>query len=508
MRKRQGGKLRLFCMALTIALLFSVVLPCIPFNSLPTAIAEDAGETVTTYVAPKLPSDADPYDPEHPEELSEEQLYAKSAILIEATTGEVIFEKNADNAMYPASTTKILTTLLGIMMGDLNQQVTMSESAHTVEAGSATTGLEVGETINFLDLLYATMIKSGNDGANLIAETISGSYEGFAELMNQAAAMYGCTNTHFSNPSGLFDENHYTTARDMAKIAQAAMENETFRKIAGTFSYSLPRSNLRRATVVMGTSSNWMNQSQEDTEKSPSTYYPYAIGIKTGFIDRAGYCYVGAAEKDGVELISVVLYTSKDGRWLDSKKLMEYGFSQFVSMTPDELYSENPIVLETSGFSLDDADMGRLTLNAVPADGARTVHIVATKAELEAMARNLRQTMLVEYSRDFSAPIQKGEVMGTMTYFPADGGSAVVYNLEAGRTIERRENAPLTLDEIEAAVQADPNPLPPLSVEMVLMVVLPIGAVFLVIRLLMRLFRRTGRHKKGRVPKPKNRFFR
>lgn len=482
------------------------------FSSLPAfmsaAAAEDVDDT-PRYIAPRLSSDADPYDPEHPEELSPEQLYARSAILIEATSGEVIFEKNADEVMYPASTTKIMTVLLGIMMGDMNQEVTMTESALNIQEDNvATTGLDAGETLSFGDLLYATMVRSGNDGANLIAEVISGDTPAFAELMNTAASMYGCTSTHFVNAHGLHDDNHYSTVRDMAKIAKAAMENETFRRIAGTFSYSLPRTNIHRTRVITGTSRSWMNPNQEPGENQTSTYYPYAIGVKTGYHARAGYCYVGAAEKDGVELISVVFYTSEDGRWLDSTKLMEYGFSQFVSMTPAELYNENPIIMETSGFSLDDANLGRLELEVEPQEGARTVHIVATKTEMETMVRNLRQTVLIEYTRDFSAPIQAGEVMGTMTYYPSDGGSAVVYNLLAGRTILRRENAPLTLEEIEAAVQADPNPLPPLSVELALMVLLPFGAVFAFIRLLMFIFRRTGRHKKGRVPKPKNRYFR
>lgn len=490
----------LLCACLFVFWLFPAALP---IDALAEATVQEK-----TFVSPSLPKDADPYDPEHPETLGPDMLYAKSAILIEATSGEAIFEKNADDQMYPASTTKILTVLLGIMMGDMNQEVTMSAWASTVEEGSATTGLDVGETISFQDLLYTTMVKSGNDGANLIAETISGNEAAFAELMNTAAAMYGCIGTHFVNANGLHDDNHYTTARDMAKIAKAAMENETFRKIASTFTYSLPRSNLHRARVVTGADKNWMNPNQEVTDKSPSTFYPYAIGVKTGYHDKAGYCYVGAAEKDGVELISVVFYTSNGGRWSDSKKLMEYGFSQFVSMTPEELFAQNPVTVETSGFSLDDPNLGRLTLEPKAQSGTRTVHIVATQSEMETMARNLRQTVLIEYSRDFSAPIQKGEAMGTMTYYPSDGGSPVVYDLLAGRSIQRRDNAPLTLEEIEAAVKADPNPLPPLSVELALMVLLPLGVIWLLIRLLMRLFRKTGRQKKGRVPKPKNRYFR
>ncbi|MEG2251600.1 MAG: hypothetical protein RSC98_01035, partial [Clostridia bacterium] len=130
------------------------------------------------------------------------------------------------------------------------------------------------------------------------------------------------------------------------------------------------------------------------------------------------------------------------------------------------------------------------------------------KAEMEAMSRNIKQTVLIEYSRDFIAPIAQGEVMGTMTYYPEDGGSAVVYNLVADRSILRRENAPMTLAEIEEAVKADPNPFPPLSVELALLLLLPFAVLFVLMRILMRIMRKTGRHKKGRVPKPKNRYFR
>lgn len=495
-RKRLAALFAAFCLVL-------MLLP------VPAVRAEDGNGY--TYIAPTLSKSADPYDPEKPEELSADQLYAKAAILIEATTGDVIFEKNADQTMYPASTTKILTTLLGVMMGDLSQEVTMTESAAQVEEGSSTTGLQVGETINFLDLLYATMIRSGNDGAQLIAELISGNEAEFANLMNEAAAMYGCTGTHFANASGLHDPNHYTTARDMAKIAQAAMQNDTFRQIAKTFSYTLPSSNVRKERTITGTNENWINPNQatkDDPEGVNSTYYPDAIGIKTGYTAAAGYCYVGAAERDGVELISVLFYTSKSGRWSDSKKLMEYGFSQFVSMTPLELYNENPITVETSGFSLDDADLGRLPLEVRAQASTRTVNIIGTKSDLEAMARNLSQTVLIEYTRDFSAPIEKGEVMGTMTYYPTDGGSPVVYDLIAGRTIQRRDNAPLTLEEIEAEVKADPNPLPPLSVELTLVVLTPFAVIFLIIHLVRRALHKTGRHKKSRVPRPRNRYFR
>ncbi len=497
------GKKQLFCRALSLLLacmcFFAGILPL----SFPAhAVAEEA-----RYIEPQLPSGVDPYDPEKPEELDPDQLYAKAAILIEAKSGEVIFEKNADKKMYPASTTKILTTLLGLMMGDMSQTVTMTETAMVYEDNVSEIDLDVGETINFKDLLFATMVRSGNEGANLIAETIAGDTYSFAQLMNQAARMYGCTNTNFVNPHGLHDEEHYTTARDMAKIAQAAMQNDTFRQIASTYAYQLPRSNLRRSRLLTGTSVNWLNPNQETTENSTSTYYPYATGIKTGYHARAGYCYVGSAERDGVELISVVFYTSYYGRWSDSRKLMEYGFSQIVSVTPEEMYNLNPITVDTSGFSLEDEQIGRLQLNAQIRPDQRTVSIVGTRAEIESMSRDLRKTVQIEYTRDFAAPIEQGEVIGSMTYFPEDGGSPVLYDLVASRSVQRRENAPLTLEEIERQVREDPNPLPPLSVELVLILLLPV-AIFLGVYFLVGRFVKKRAYHRGRLPKSLNRHFR
>ncbi len=472
-----------------------------------TARAEDTQTNpVITFTAPKLSSDAPAYDETHPENLVESQLYAKSAILIEADSGDVIFEKSADDRMFPASTTKIMTVLLGLTMGDLGSTVTMDTLAATLpDDNISTIPLSVGETINFKDLLYATMVRSGNDGANLIAEAVSGSIPAFVDLMNQAAQADGCVDTHFANPNGLYDENHYTTARDMAKIARAAMQNEEFQKIAKTYTYSLPKSNLQRSRVLIGTSDNWLNPSEDNTY-----FYAYATGIKTGYLDSAGYCYVGSAERDGVKLISIVLYTTKDGRWTDSKKLMEYGFSQFVSVTPADLYAMNPTVIETTGYSMDDTDIGRLQLDISPMEDTRTVHVVATKTEVENLARNLKQAVLIDYSRaNFATPVTKGETFGTLTYYPSDGGSAVTYQLVASRSIARRENAPLSIEEIEATTYADPNPFPPLSVETALMLLAPFVVLYVLVRLLMRLFHRGGRPgRKSRVPKPENRYFR
>ncbi|MBE0601710.1 MAG: D-alanyl-D-alanine carboxypeptidase, partial [Firmicutes bacterium] len=426
----------------------------------PAALAEDVVDK-PVYIEPQLPAGAQAYDPQHPEVLLAEQLHAKSAILIEASSGKIIFEKNADQVMSPASTTKILTVFLGIVKGDLEATVTASADTVNLPYGSSSIPLDMGETINFKDLLYATMIRSGNDGARLIAEAVAGNVPAFVDAMNQAASMIGCTNTHFVNPSGLDDTDHYTTAHDMALIAREAMQNELFRSIVNTFTYSLPRSNLRGSRVMVGTDANWLNAADDN-----EYYYPYAIGIKTGYLDRAGYCYVGAAVKDGVELISVVFYSSRVGRWTDSIKLMNYGFTQFVSVTPMELYAMNPTIIATSGYSLDDQDIGRLQLGIRASMETSPVQIVATITEVEQMARNLRENVLIEYTRDtFATPITAGETFGTLTYYPEDGGEPAVYELYATRSIARRENAPKTIAEIKADTYADPNPLPPFSLE-------------------------------------------
>ena len=275
------------------------------------------------YVEPELIEDV-PYDAKKPENLTGRNLYAHSAILIDQTTGEVLFEKNADEIIYPASTTKIITTFLGVLLGDLTQTVYLSEKAADIPADSSKIGLEIGESITMLDLLYATMLCSGNEGANMIAESISGNLDSFVQLMNIATRKMGCTSTNFVNAHGYHDDNHYSSVRDMAIMAQHAMSNQVFRDIAGCVRYTLPRSNMSNARILDGTTAPFLNP---DIPGNPH-YYPYATGIKTGYHSRAGYCFVGAGEKDGISLISVVFYTSQDGRWSDTTKLLSYGFSK------------------------------------------------------------------------------------------------------------------------------------------------------------------------------------
>ena len=473
-----------------IALLLTAVLMiCSP----PLSLAVEPEEDANKWVDPTYEPNALSWDSTHPELLDESMLIAKSAILIEATTGEVLFEKNADEIMYPASTTKILTCHIALEMSDLeNDVVTISQEAiNLVPPTYATIPVNVGEEVAMKDLIAATLVRSGNEGANAIAEYISGSVYGFADLMNQTAQMLGCSSdTNFVNPSGAHDDMHYTTARDMAIIARAAMQNERFREIVSKNTYEMPategRSGHPLRTLVGGT--YIIDPSNE------SYYYPDATGVKTGFTNPAGYCYVGSAKRGGIELISVVFYTSRSGRWTDTKRLLEYGFTQVESISPEALYAEDPRVIDVAGFSLEDENHGELTLGIRAVDETKNMIIIGNSAKIDLLRENFNQVSSVNWTREFRAPVNIGDVMGILTYY-AEDGSIAEYELVATRSIAMRENAPPTLEQIEAYTAADDNPWPRYSWDYFV----PPAALLIMLWWLKRFIRR-HRHKRAKAP--------
>ena len=485
---------RTFClfMAFFAALFFLV-----------SSSAADPTPAPDTIPEPTLSPNAEKYDAEHPEDLSADQLYALSAILMAEDTGEVIFEKDPDTIRYPASTTKILTVLLGVMMvEDLYQYVTVSDTAMMIPSDSSTMHLHAGEEIRFIDVLYGTMLLSGNDGANVIAETVSGSVDRFVDLMNSTAQMYGCENTHFMNAHGYHDDNHYSTARDLCIISRYAMQNDTFREIASAVSWTIPKTNMQRARTITTKSEYMLTGSEE----SPNKYYfPDAVGIKTGSHSKAGYCFAGAAERDGVRLVSVVLFTGKRARWADTIKLMNYGFSQYMSVTPLDLYNMNPITIETNNYSTNDYNRGKILLSCQSANpSAVSPRITATKTEIKKMASNLKNVLTIQYTRDFAAPIAAGETIGTLTYYPAYGDPAV-YLLTASRSVARRENAPKTLEEIVNDTYADPNPFPPLSFDLVMVFLLPVLFIAVIVTFVIMIRKKKHAHRM-KAPKPSHRY--
>lgn len=234
---------------------------------------------------------------------------ASAAVLIKADTGEVLYSKNPHAIMAPASTTKIMTSILAIEQGDLDANVKVS--AHAAGIPGSTMNLHPGEAPTLRALLYGLMLPSGNDAATAIAEYIAGSETRFAQLMTAKAAQLGMKNTSFKNASGLPAVNHYTTAYDLALLAGYALKNPVFAEIVQTKEASVPssRSNLSRSLV---------------NHNKLLWQYPYATGIKTGYTRRAGRCLVASATQNGTTLIAAVL--KSDTMYQDSIQLFEFGF--------------------------------------------------------------------------------------------------------------------------------------------------------------------------------------
>ena len=450
------------------------------------------------------PALADDYDPNYPELLAEGHLSAASAILIEADSGKVIFEKNADLRMYPASTTKILTVWLALSMGDPEQKITVSENAVNLAPDESSAKLAAGEQVKLRDLCYAAMLPSGNDAATAIAEGLAGSVWNYVQMMNQAAYSLGCQGSQFMNANGLHDENHFTTARDMALLTRVAMQNETFRQIALAADYVLPKDNIYRARTIKNG-----NNFVAKAEGKESRYYPYATGVKTGTTSAAGNCLVGSASKDGVNLISVVFGSSSDeARYTDSIRLMEYGFSQYLSTSIREIYEMNPRVVDVRNFDLEDPQVGRLPLELKLVSTDASDLIVTTRQQVDYWVQNFASLTVTDFTRDLRAPIQKGEVMGTLTYYP-EIGNPVVYELIAGRSIAAREQIAPTSEEIIAAAMEDPNPFPRITVELVVLyLLLPAAGIFLAVRLIRLLIAFIRKRIKVKAFKPTSRYFR
>lgn len=310
-------------------------------------------------------------------------ISAKSAILIEAKTGRIIWEKSSDTKLPMASTTKIMTTLLTLESGNLHEEFVVDSDAITVEGSSM--GLQYGDIVTKYALCCGMLLPSGNDAANAAAVKIAGNIESFADMMNLKAAQIGMHNTSFVTPSGLHDENHFSTAYDMAMLARYAMQSKDFREICSKKSISLNYGNPPYARTLYNT-----NKLLER--------YEYCIGVKTGFTDEAGRCLVSAANKDGVELICVTLNAPDD--WNDHTKLYEYGFSVVTSVQ----IPENAMFVDVAGGT---ADVCRLNL-------AQKLSVGALKGDVSDIDCTIRTAPFIY------APINKNDVLGYAQYYCGD----------------------------------------------------------------------------------------
>lgn len=323
---------------------------------------------------------------------------AESAILVEISTGRIIFEKNSTKQMYPASTTKMMTAILVIENCDLQETVTVSETAlQNIPSGYVTCDLSVGEEISVNDLLYALMLPSANDAAYVLAEHVAGSVDAFADMMNNKAREIGCTNTHFVNPNGIHDSKHYSTAYDLYLIAKYCMQNETFRNIVSTKEYTLPATNKHEAADRSFTTTNDLLNPDE------TNYYKTAIGIKTGHTSMAGHCLVSESSREGLDFISVVLNSETDNkRFQDSVKLFDYGYDNY---TLTKVKEKNQLI-ETIEVE-----------NATK----ETMHLDLLIDEEITVINNKSITMdqiipEIKLNEKISAPITAGTVLGTIKY--------------------------------------------------------------------------------------------
>ena len=332
--------------------------------------------------------------PEHP-------VAAKGAILYELNTDTVLLEQDADARLYPASTTKLMTALVAMEYGNPEDIITVPAEAvdGLFELGSASY-LLAGEEISFMDLMEYMLIASGNDAANAMAIHISGSISAFADLMNNRAQELGCTNTHFVNPHGLHDEEHYTSARDLLRIAKAAMENPTIAEIVAKDEVVLPITNKHPQTTTKYTTNYLISR-----KSTREYYYEGAIGIKTGTTTPAGLCLVGACVKGDYTYYTVVLGAEKGengerNQFIETAKLFDYGaenFSQQVMLSSSEPIAEVPVRLSNEKDSV----------------------VVTPSENITAMLPNAFETsdltMRYTVEESVAAPVQAGDVLGKLT---------------------------------------------------------------------------------------------
>lgn len=297
-------------------------------------------------------------------------ISADGGILMDAGSGAILYEKNSQEAYYPASITKILTALVILENCDLDETVTFSnEAVNTLEPGASILGARAGDQLSVRECLYALLLQSANEVANALAEHCSGSIGAFAELMNEKARSLGCTSSNFANPSGLNDENHYTSAYDMALISQAAFSNPAFVEIDSTTYYDVPAGKLKQYP------DGWRYYAHHRMlKKNDSLYYDGVIGGKTGYTSLAGNTLVTCAERDGLKLIAVVL-NGHQTHYSDTKALFDFGFRNFKSVSvagQDSVYQDIENDLAIGGIHLGGSirlSVGKNSAVTLPSEG-------------------------------------------------------------------------------------------------------------------------------------------
>lgn len=419
-----------------------------------------------------------------------------NVMLVDADSGHVLYEHKADNQVRPASTTKIMTTIVTLENDTLTDKVTIpAECDWTSKPGDySILKIRRGEEINMKDLLYGMMLVSGDDAANAIAIKVGGSIEGFVDMMNAKAKALGMDSTRFANAGGLDNDDHYVTVRDMAKLSIYAMKNPVFRDIVGRATYDMPKTNKQNARTVDNT--NWLLDPTDDF------YYEYATGIKTGSTPKAGGCLVSSATKNGMNLICLVYGekpSSKKQRWTISKELFEWGFDNYKTIDVSTLLGE-PIKAQVQDYAADDVQDGLLEFEQ-PDMGSTYVTLPKDAAQRLLGGTDTLEAVPVYDKEGLTAPVSKGDILGTVTYkSKATGEDVYSYTLIASRDILEEASGD-TLTPVTTMAPTPPKEVEKKGDNALLIIALIVVAggliVFLIVRMMMA---RRSRFKKRRRP--------
>ena len=354
-------------------------------------------------------------------------ILAKAALLMDVETGTVVYAKNEHEELYPASLTKIMTALLTLEAIDegkltMDQELTATASAlEGLASDGSSAGIKVGETMSVRNLLYCMLVVSANEACDILAEAVSGSVSAFVEAMNAKAQELGCVNTHFANPNGLHDPQHYTSAWDMYLITAAAMEHEDFMTICDTANVVIP------ATNMSGERNYWTTNHLLSTWRVIGYRNTEAHGIKTGSTDAAGHCLVSSAMRGSLHFVSVILGADRVEEngvgnirsFSETTRMFNYGFDNFTYKTileSKEIIQEVPVTL---------SEMDHVTVHP-----AQDIEVLIPKV---LNAEDLERTITLE--EPVEAPVSKDQKLGTMT-LSYDGTVYATVDLLASYDVE------------------------------------------------------------------------
>ncbi|MDY0234666.1 MAG: D-alanyl-D-alanine carboxypeptidase family protein [Gudongella sp.] len=327
-------------------------------------------------------------------------LSGEAAILIDYDTNEILYEKNSHLELYPASTTKMMTAILAVENSELDELVTIDDEIVSLTYGSHI-ALEPGEVLTMEQLLHAMLLPSANDAALAIAKHVGGTIDNFVSMMNQRAVELGANDTNFVNPNGLHDDNHVSSAYDLALIGKEAMEHEQIRNIVNTVQYEIPPTNKKTESRYFKITNKLLYDSEliNVDGKLISTKYPYASGVKTGYTSNAKNCLVAYANKADQKLISVVLKADGINVYADTHKLLNYGFENFNNII---IANSNEFI---DNISITDGDTPYIA-------GILDRNIVYPMSEFN--QNNIEKKITIR--EDLKAPIDKGQIIGEAEY--------------------------------------------------------------------------------------------